>query len=552
MLISTTSLLSAILLLTPLSSSSRWSVDSFILPSYKVVQSPLPQCHLRQHRTQHTTTTAYANSKNNNNNTWRSAIRTPTAPTNTLGVIRDLCNSTPCRKPNRSEGESGLAFLFVSQQYADSFEEIVAAAYDSLVAEGTTAGSTPEEAKEDFTLLSIVGGGVIGDGLESDDPNAPAISLLTGILPKSAQVEVFMFGNDDDDNEQKQQPLPPPPPPSSTKWNKIGHQQDLPSYIVFADPFSKIQETLNGLDSSGNGRQEGSAVVAGGISCPILSSGNDTPPLPTMAVNNKAYPRGTIVGIGLSGSVGLHVAVAQGCRPVGMTYEVTKADGNFIEELDGRPALDVLGEFSEGLDEQDKQTIQTYGIMVGLATPGGKDVNVGDYLIRQILGFRAPAVMVGAEVNVGDLLKFHVRDPAAALHDMQNMIGRYRTERMFANNGGIPLAALQISCVARGRSLFGSPNVDVGCVKGLFSQGVDSDDDENKVPPAIGGFYANGEIGPTGIAGVGIAPKATHMHGFTTVACTIVDFSRDSLSSSSAAGAEDASMTSQVDNDAWG
>lgn len=404
MLISTTSLLSVILLLTPLSSSSRWLVDSFILPSYKVVQSPLPQCHqtAAQHRT-HTSTAAYANSKNdnNNNNTWRSAIRTPKEPTNTLGVIRDLCESTPCRKPNRSEGESGLAFLFVSQQYADSFEEIVAAAYDSLVAEATTAGSTPEEAKEDFTLLSIVGGGVIGDGLESDDPNAPAISLLTGILPKSAQVEVFMFGNDDDE-QQKQKQLPPPPPLSSTKWNEIGHQQDLPSYIVFADPFSKIQETLNGLDSSGNSRQEGSAVVAGGISCPILSSGNDAPPVPTVAVNNKAYPRGTIVGIGLSGSVGLHVAVAQGCRPVGMTYEVTKADGNFIEELDGRPALDVLGEFSEGLDEQDKQTIQTYGIMVGLATPGGKDVNVGDYLIRQILGFRAPAVMVGAEVNVGE------------------------------------------------------------------------------------------------------------------------------------------------------
>ncbi len=217
MLISTTSLLYVILLLTPLSSSSRWSVESFILPSYKVVQSPLPQCHLRaaqQHRSQHTTTTAYANSNNDNNNTWRSAIRTPTAPTNTLSVIRDLCNSTPCRKPNRSEGESGLAFLFVSQQYADSFEEIVAAAYDSLVAEAATAGSTEEEEEaKDFTLLSIVGGGVIGDGLESDDPNAPAISLLTGILPKSAQVEVFMFGNDD--NEQEQQPLPPPPPLSS-------------------------------------------------------------------------------------------------------------------------------------------------------------------------------------------------------------------------------------------------------------------------------------------------------------------------------------------------
>ena len=238
--------------------------------------------------------------------------------------------------------------------------------------------------------------------------------------------------------------------------------------------------------------------------------------------------------------------MAQGCRPVGTTYEVTKANGNFIEELDGRPAVEVLREFTEGVNEQDKQTIQTYGIMVGLATPGGKDVNVGDYLIRQIIGFRSPAVMVGAEVTVGDLLKFHVRDPEAALQDMRNMVGRAKTERMFATNGGIPLAALQISCVARGRSLFGSPNVDVGCVKGLLLQDVDNDKYKLQKAPAIGGFYANGEIGPTGIAGVGITPKATHMHGFTTIACTIVDFIGDS------SGAVDASMTSQLDDDAWG
>lgn len=440
-------------------------------------------------------------------NTWRSGIRTPTAPTNTLGVVRELCESTPCRKPEMAKGESGLAFLFVSQQYADSFEEVVGTAYEVL--------------GQEFTLLSIVGGGVIGDGLESDNPSAPAMSILTGILPASAGVEVFMFGNDEQ-----------PPPPSSVAWNEIGRRQDVPSYIMFADPFSKIQETLNGLDSSGNSREEGSAVVAGGISCPVFGDEG-----PTVAINGKAYPRGTLVGVGLSGSVGLQAAVAQGCRPLGATFEVTKADGNFIEELDGRSAVEVLGEFSGSLDEEDKRTIQTYGIMVGLATPGAKDVDVGDYLIRQILGFRSPAVMVGAEVKAGDLLKFHVRDPSAALSDMQNMIGRAKTERMFSADAGTPLAALQISCVARGRSLFGSPNVDVGYVKGLL-QDIDT--------PAIGGFYANGEIGPTGVAGVGIAPKATHMHGFTTVACTISDFSDVPQA------AVDVTEASTSQEDAWG
>ena len=155
--------------------------------------------------------------------------------------------------------------------------------------------------------------------------------------------------------------------------------------------------------------------------------------------------------------MGIQAVVAQGCRGIGKLYEVTKGQGNFIEELDGRPAVEVLGEIAEGTDisEEDKKNIQTYGIMVGLATPTKEDVQVGDYFIRQILGFRAPAVMVGAEVKTGDLLKFHVRDPYAARQDMENMIGRAKTERMFSPNAGRARAALQISCVARGRSLFG-------------------------------------------------------------------------------------------------
>ena len=85
-------------------------------------------------------------------NSWRSEIRTPTAPTNTRNVVKELCQSSISQKPNTIKGESGLAFLFVSQQYADNFEDIVSVAHQTL-------GS-------DYTLLSIVGGGVIGDGIE--------------------------------------------------------------------------------------------------------------------------------------------------------------------------------------------------------------------------------------------------------------------------------------------------------------------------------------------------------------------------------------------------
>ena len=461
-------------------------------------------------------------------NTWRSAIRTPTAPTNTRQVVLDLCEeATVGGRPDGSRGEKGLAFLSVSQHYAPDFRDIVSLVHETLGG--------------DYTLLSIVGGGVVGDGSESDDPRAPAMSLLAGVLPAAAGVEVFCFGPDGEKV----------PPRDSPAWNALGRRQDVPSYVVLADPFGKVQEVVDGLDSSGNSGEEGSGVVAGGISCPVFGDEG-----PTVGIDGRVQPRGSVVGVGLSGAAGLQAVVAQGCRPLGSLYEVTKAQGNFIEELDGRPAVEVLGEIGadgSDLSQEDKESIKKYGIMVGLATPGAKDVRPGDYLVRQILGFRAPSVMIGAEARTGDLLKFHVRDPNAALRDMEGMVGRAKTERMFSSSPGRPLAVLQISCVARGRSLFGRPNVDVGNVRELLPGGDDDDGVGGGGRPAIGGFYANGEIGPTGVAGVGIGARRTHMHGFTTVACVISDFGSPSVSSTASSGLEaDVEKSGFGDDSAWG
>mmetsp|Transcript_27974 Transcript_27974/g.59056 ORF Transcript_27974/g.59056 Transcript_27974/m.59056 type:complete len:508 (+) Transcript_27974:88-1611(+) len=433
-------------------------------------------------------------------NTWSSSIIRNQLDDAIIESVKSLCESTPARLPDAASGESGLAFLFVSQRYSDSFEQIVQAAHATL--------------GQDVTLLSIVGGGVIGGGVESDDPTMPAVSLLCGILPVTANVEAFMFGPDE-----------APPPPSSEAWRAIARGVETPSYVLFADPWSKIDLILNGLDSSGRGGgNSGSAVVAGGISCPTFGEDGST-----VGLNGKAYPRGTAVGVGLSGTIGLQAIVAQGCRPIGPIFEVTEADENLIVTLDNRPATEVLHEIAEGdcLSDKEKETVKTYGILCGIAAKD-QDPLKGDYLVRQIMGFRMPAVMIGAQVKVGDVLRFHVRDSMAALEDMQNMISRTKTERMFAGvNAGTPLAVLQISCVARGRSLFGSSNVDLENVKKLVGGGPEDVD-----AAAVGGFFANGEMGPVGIAGVGLDSKMTHMHGFTTVAAAICEFSSISASSS--------------------
>ena len=451
---------------------------------------------------------------------WRSGVsKNPDA----VAAVRGLCASVPRRAPDTTIGESGLAFLFVSQRCADSFPDAVTAAHEIL--------------GPDTTILSCVGGGVIGDGTEVDDPTIPAVSLLSGILPNDARIEVFMFGPDE-----------APPPPSSKAWEALGHSQSLPSYIVLGDPWSPIDKILQGLDGSGT---EG-AVVAGGISCPDFNKSS-----PTVAINGKTYPRGSAVGIGFAGRIGLQTAVAQGCRPVGPAFGVTDAQDNAIVELDGEPAMEQLRKISKGdsLSKEDRALVEANGLMCGLAAPGTHSIEKGDYLVRQILGFSLPSILLGVqEVKRGDIMRFHVRDSAAAIEDLQNMVSRARTERMFVGpeRAGVPLAAMQVSCVARGRSLFGDSNVDISAINGLVG-----DEGGGKEEAAVAGFFANGEIGPVGIAGVGLGAKKTHMHGFTAVAGGICDFGpTDGTNTRSKEGADEGRVPSPGDRgdaaDAWG
>ena len=124
-------------------------------------------------------------------------------------------------------------------------------------------------------------------------------------------------------------------------------------------------------------------------------------------------------------------------------------------------------------------------------------------------------IAVAGGVHVGDHLQFHVRDKEAAHDDLQLMLKRAQTEQSVFGHQGRVVCAFQISCVARGRSFFGAQNVDLEQTKSLMS-------DSNSAP--VAGFYANGELGPVGIAGFTKGSgSASHIHGFTTVMAYLCD-----------------------------
>lgn len=438
---------------------------------------------------------------------WISRLSTELDPDSAL---EELLSSVGPEEPD-------IAFLFVSSSHAGSFRRIVKHASERL----------PKSTQ----VMALVGGGIVGQGSEVDRPNQPAMSMLSGNLPKGANVEMLSF------NE-----LHNPPPEDPAFWKELqknngsgrqqSDQQRPPSFLLFVDPWSPIDNILRGLRGS---------VVAGGISVPAQASFQ-----PTVAMNGEALPQGSAVILRWTGTMGLQAIVSQGCRPVGPIFTVTKTTGNALEELDGVPALQKLQEVASDASEADRKLMSAAGYLVGIASANGVERGTSssrtDFLIRQIIGFQPDkgAVVVGSrDVQLGDRVRFHVRDAQAARDDMKLQMERTLSERLFAgglSHCGTPMAALQISCVARGQGMFQCPNEDVSYVNSLFENAQDQTEESASAaaPPPVAGFFANGEIGPVGVAG--FQPheviEGTYMHGFTTVVGLLCDFSPSSSGSS--------------------
>jgi small ligand-binding sensory domain FIST len=139
-------------------------------------------------------------------------------------------------------------------------------------------------------------------------------------------------------------------------------------------------------------------------------------------------------------------------------------------------------------------------------------------------------LVCGPQIQEGDFFRFHVQSKEIALKDWQAVLKRAETERLFlGKQAGKALGAFQISCMGRGQSLFGIPNVDLRHVEQLL-------------PPntPIAGLMANAEIGPVGIRmGTSESSKSV-LHGFASVVAMLCDFSdspaEDPTSTSSLGG----------------
>ena len=401
---------------------------------------------------------------------WVNAISTRLSLESAISEVTD-------RIKKQLSGSPDLGFLFISSAYASEYPRLLPLIQEKLPIS---------------VLIGSGGGGIIGIDEENQAQEIegnPALSLTVAHLP-GVNVQGFHISAEeipDLDSGAK----------AWTNLTGVSPEQE-PDFILLADPFfSKVNDLLEGLDFA---YPQGKKV--GGLAS-TMAMGMQTGLFYQNGTENTELLRGGMVGVALSGNIKVDTIVAQGCRPVGPQFQITKGERNVLAEVAmvgengteaGKPPLQALRELMNELSPDDQQLAQD-SLFLGIARSEFKlELQEGDFLIRNLLGIdpKVGAIAVGDKLRPGQRIQFHLRDGNTSAEDLEVLLEKYQREEK--NNSAV--GALLFSCLGRGKELYGKPNFD----SELFRRYV------GEIP--LGGFFCNGEIGPVG--------SETFLHGYTS------------------------------------
>jgi small ligand-binding sensory domain FIST len=320
------------------------------------------------------------------------------------------------------------------------------------------------------TSVGGTSGGVIGDGRGVE--HGPAVAVWAAVLPGAAVRAVRLVA------EQAEGGI-------RVAGMPVPRSDDRVAALV-VDPYSF---PVGGFLEHANAVNPGFPVVGG------LAGAPGGPGANRLFLDGEVHERGG-VGVVLGGDAGVRTVVSQGCRPIGPAMVVTRAERNVLHELAGSPAYRRLAEIVTSLPPAE-QALAGRGLHVGIAIDEyADDHGRGDFLIRGVTGVdpEAGAVAIGELVEVGQTVRFQVRDAAGAGEDLEELLGAEPVS-----------GALLFSCNGRGTTMFESADHDVHAVRvGLDPHAGGSGD---AAGPRVAGFFAAGEIGPVG--------PGNHLHAFT-------------------------------------
>jgi len=337
-------------------------------------------------------------------------------------------------------GPPDLAILFATPAYPTGIERLLAAAVDAL---GTSA------------VVGASAHGVLGAGIESESQASVSVLALAGVeavpfLIREVRGEEQRIGVEIADR------IPGGP-----------RSEDL--VVILPDPRLDTLALVRGLDPA----LRPARVVGAGAGDPVANT-------PVQWLGREVETE-AVAGVALRGRR-VRVGVTQACRPTTELLTVTRAQGNWVLELDGRPALDVYREAALGPLADDLQRAAAF-VLVALPSERDGALLPGTYRIRHVVGF-APEVRGFALPEIaerGQRLAFAVREPESAREDLKAMLAGLAE--------GDPAFGLYFNCCARGSAFFQVPGLEAAYLERAFA----------KTP--IAGMFGSYELGPIGSPG---------------------------------------------------
>ncbi len=193
------------------------------------------------------------------------------------------------------------------------------------------------------------------------------------------------------------------------------------------------------------------------VACPLVGGAAGQPwghPRETFQYWDREVISHGVVGMALSGPFALEIGLCHGTAPSGIASVVTKAAGNQVLEMDGRPAADVWRE-TTGCRTEDlahQSHFATWALGVERTGRGGQV----ERLIRGAFGFdpQTGAIILQAAVPEGTRVMLHHRTIENVLGGTEAM-ARDLAVRLGARR---PWAVLGFECAARTFPFLGETN----------------------------------------------------------------------------------------------
>jgi small ligand-binding sensory domain FIST len=277
----------------------------------------------------------------------------------------------------------------------------------------------------------VVGGlahGVIGAGREQEGGAGVSVLAVRGLDAEPLWVH-DLAGNEEVAAEEIAERL-------------AGGASDRDLVVLIPDPHALQPDALLERVRSVLGS---AAVVGAGAGDPV----SDQP----LVWSGAEIGGGALTGLVLRGARARRIGVTQACRPATGLLTVTRAQGPWILELDGRPALDVYREAAREPLAEDLRRAASY-VLAALPRDAAAPLEPGGYLVRNIAGFApdANAFAIPVEVEKGERIALVHREPETAREDLKAMLNGLGSQT--------PGLALFFDCCARGAGFFGVPGLE--------------------------------------------------------------------------------------------